>query len=287
MYNTEKKVALFDEAALYGYSNVGTQMVDYLEAFADMLIEKLNPLGIKPAKDLTIFVNDNHKHWYRAQYRTKYNLNLDFDGVFDAKLQDSNISLTWVPNMGSLDWCFASPPGNIQTIEYIPGEMFSVYFERRLNNVYAQATWKEGTAAGFAGKLVATQALLDHDDHLDQQWIWAPKPQNLVVADATTLDASKGVWHGTIANTVATNLTDILNSEVGVMYTIECTALADASTVNKAGNFDQITADYAPAAIGDRLVVVKVGAKFYEVCRVVNEVLSYNALIAPNAIGVR
>ena len=284
LYHIEKKVRAFVDASLASYDGTGTVFIDAIIELATLLKTELDPLGLEVEQNLAIYVNKNHRQWFKSGYRAKYNLHGDFDGIEDTKVPDTDLPLIWVPNMGQMKVMWASVPGNQQCLENIPGEMFKFYMERRLNNVYVTSNWKEGTAAGYAGRQAASKAALEARDW-DQQMIWFPKPYTALAADATAPDAANGFWFTTIANTGATAITTIANKSVGQMYIIEIDDMTNATTIAKAGDFSELTAAFNPAAVGDSIVVVwDAGAsKFKEICRVVNGVLSYNAATTPFA----
>jgi hypothetical protein len=288
MYHIEKKLRGLEDASMATYDGTGTVMIDMLIEFGQWLKEQLDPLGVEVDQNLAIYANKNHRPWFKSGYRAKYNLHGDFTGIEDTKIPDTEIPIIWVPNMGSLKIVWATVPGNQQCLENLPGEMFNFYLERRLNNVYVQSTWKEGAAAGYAGRQSATKAALDSRDW-DQQMIWFPKPYSTLAADAVAADALNGFWFKTVQNTVDTAITGVTNKAAGQLYIVECGHLTKASTITKAGDFSEITADFVPVAVGDLLAFVwDAGAsKYKEICRVVNGVLAYNSATTPNAIGAR
>lgn len=287
-YHIEKKLRGLKDATMNTYDNTGTVFIDMLIEFGTWMIDNLAPLGIDVAGSLAIYANANHREWFRRGYRSKYALQTDFKGLEDTKIPDMEIPIIWVPNMGGLKMVWATEPGNCQALEFIPGEMFKFYMERRMNNVYVTSNWKEGTAAAYAGRKAADKATLDARAW-DQQNIWFPKPYTALAADATTADAANGFWFETIANTAATAITTISNKVEGQLYVIECGSATNATTIAKSGDFSAITAAYTPTAVGDLLAVVwDAGAsKFKEICRVVGGTLAYNSATTPNAIGAR
>ncbi len=297
LYHIEKKLRGLEDASLATYDNTGTVLLDAVIEFSSWLKDNLDPLGVEVEQNLAIFLNKNHRPWFRAGYRSKYNLHGDFDGIEDTKVPDTELRIIWVPNMGSLKVMWATVPGNQQCLENIPGEMFNFYMERRLNNVYVQSVWKEGAAAGYAGRQSATKAALDAREW-DQQLMWFPKPYTALADNATTANAANGFWFKTAENTgvvsgedtVSPALTDITSKQAGQLYIIEAGAIGDYPTViAKSGNFSEITAAWEPEAVGDLIAVCwDAGAsKYKEICRVVNGVLSYNSATTPNAIGAR
>jgi hypothetical protein len=287
LYNIERKLRVDEDATMNTYDSTGTVFIDTLIEFGNWLIENVCPLGINQS-DIKLYANDNHKQWFKTGYRSKYALHGDFTGTETAKIPDTEIGIIWVPNMAGLKMFWATTPGNMQCLENIPGEMNKFYLERRLNNVYAQATWKEGTSAAFAGLKTDTEANLA-DRAWDKQMIWYPKPYTALLADATTADAAAGFWFKTIANTAPTAITTISNKVAGQLYIIECGSLTNATTIAKAGDFSELTAAWTPTAVKDSIGVVwDAGAsKFKEIFRKVGGTLAYNSLTSPNAIGAR
>jgi hypothetical protein len=89
--------------------------------------------------------------------------------------------------------------------------------------------------------------------------------QIALAADATTADAADGTSFVTVANTVATAITDIVNAVVGEQYTITGGSATNATTIASAGNF------FLSAAItlnlGVYITVEFNGSKFIEVAR--------------------
>ena len=88
-------------------------------------------------------------------------------------------------------------PGNLQCLEYIPGEMLSIKVKEDMELVKAWSTWKEGFAAAFVGRRFDTRAKLVANNYEWQQ-IFMNKPSVNVDADATTITASKGFWQETV-----------------------------------------------------------------------------------------
>ena len=288
LYHIEKKLRGLEDASLATYDGTGTVMIDMLIEFGGWLKENLDPLGVEVDQNLAVYANANHRPWFKSGYRSKFNLHGDFSGIEDTKIPDTEIPIIWVPNMASLKVVWATAPTNMQCLENIPGEMFNFYMERRLNNVYVQSTWKEGSAAGYAGRQSVSKAALDARSW-DQQLIWFPKPYSNLAADAVAGNAADGFWFKTVANVAATNITGVTGKVAGQLYIVECGHLTNASTITKAGDFSEITATFTPVAVGDLLAFVwdAGAAKYKEICRVVNGVLAYNSATTPNAIGAR
>jgi len=280
-YIHENKILALDDAAYNTYSDTSTVYVDAVDAFLAAVMEKRDNLD-----GLQLYLNKNHSMWYKSSIRRKYGKDFDFTGPEGDVVPDWGVKINWVPNMQQYKYMFLSKPGNIQSLENVPGEMYKIGFQPDMETVKSWSNWKEGTAAGFVGKQFDTPALLLANDYALQE-LFINKPATNLIADATTCDGTANFWFRTIANTGATVLTDITGAVVGKAYIIECGALADASSISKAGKFSEITAAYTPLAVGDYLMVTYDGAKFHDMERRVNSVRSIVAAVQPNVPGVR
>lgn len=265
-YIEKFQVLPFDDSDYATYS--ATTMCSVAEAFAEEVNQVLpNLLG------KAIYMNEKHRPWYLQSYRTTYGKDLDFAGPNDMKLMNYDLPIKWVPNMGNMKFMWITEVGNIQALENVPGEMFNTYFERRLENVWGFSTWKEGTAAAYAGKEYATAAALAAAGRKDQV-IFINKPVTVLAKDATTADGSKNFWFVTQANTADVapanlEITDITNPEEGVVYKIEIGSADNPQHIMKALKFSLITDDWEPTAVGEwiKFIYRKSDGKFLEVAR--------------------
>lgn len=256
----------FDDSDYATYS--ASTMCSVAEAFAEEVNQVLpNLLG------KAIYMNEKHRPWYLQSYRTTYGKDLDFTGPNEMKLMNYDLPIIWVPNMGNLKFMWITEIGNIQALENVPGEMYNTYFERRLENVWGFSTWKEGTAAAYAGKKYATAAALAAAGRKEQV-IFINKPVTVLAKDATTADGSKNFWFVTQANTADVapanlEITDITNPEEGVVYKIEIGSADNPQHILKALKFSLISDDWEPTAVGEWIKVIyrKSDGKFLEVAR--------------------
>ncbi len=284
-YYMERKLLPFTDTSVDSYDSTGSVFIEAVIALYDLVHEAVvshdgNMTGKK------MYLNANHKNWYKKGYRALYNLDGDFNGIDITKVPDTDMEIVWVPNMGQIKLMWVTDPGNLQTLENIPGEMYKMYMERRLNNVFVQSVWKEGTSSAYAGKKEADLAALQARNYLHQS-IFMNRPSSTLAADATSAEANNGFWFVTQNNAAATNITAIANKVKGVGYIVECGGTTNASTVNKAGDFSEIKANFVPTAVGDMLLVIWDGTKYQELARIVGGTLSWNAALQPNAIGAR
>nr|WP_321409311.1 hypothetical protein [uncultured Carboxylicivirga sp.] len=281
-YVHENKLLPLSDEAYNDYSNTGTEMIDTVEAFVEA-VKEIYPGDVEM---LSVYLNKNHKPWYKSGYRQKYGADGDFTSVVDNKVQDADVNIIWVPNMGNHKFIMMTKPGNFQCLEDKPGEMLKIKFKEEMESVKSWSIWKEGFCATFVGKPFTTPALLQANN-FELQEVFINKPAFDVAADATALDANNGIWQVTAENTQETAITDIANAKEGVAYVVECGSITNASTISKTNKFDQITAAYTPTAVGDYLMVVydATDAKFYELERCVGGTRTINKALQPNTPG--
>ena len=281
-YIHENKLMPLADAAFADYSNTGTEMIDTVEAF----VERVKEVYPGDVEELVVKLNKNHKSWYKSGYRQKYSADGDFASVVDNKLQDMDVKIVWVPNMGNHKFIEMSKPGNFQCLENLPGEMLKIKFDEKMESVQAWSIWKEGFSASFVGRAFTTPALLAANDFKLQE-VFVNKPIFDLADEDATLDAANGIWQKTINNAAGTNIADITSAKEGEAYIIECGGLTNASTVNKAGKFADILETFTPTVLGDYLMVVydATDDKFYELERTVAGTRSINKALQPNAPG--
>lgn len=235
-----------------------------------------------------LYLNARHKAWWLKCIRTQFHLDTDFHGVdsYANVVPDTNVSIVWLPYLGHTCFMMMQEPGNLQFLEFLPGEMMNVHMDQQMEQVRAWSTWKEGTAAAFLGRKFATRAALVANDYKWQQ-IFLNKFCASLAADAVKADAADGFWLETAANTQATALTDIEGAAPGVAYVIECGSTTNATTVAKSDKFSEIKSNWTPTAVGDYLMVIlnTAGTKFLELERTVGGVRTINADLNPHYVG--
>lgn len=236
-----------------------------------------------------IYLNKTHQPWWIKNIRAKYGKDIDFSGPDSYKnvVPDTNMHIVWLPYLGQLPFMFMDVPGNLQFLEYVPGEMLSIKVKEDMELVKAWSTWKEGCSASFTGRRFDSPDKLKANNYEWQQ-IFMNKPAVDMEADATTVDASQGFWQITAANTAAKAITDITNAKVGMAYIIECGSTSNATTIAKSGKFADITGAYTPTKVGDYIMVIlNSKGNFLELERQVGGVRKINAALQPNIPGVR
>lgn len=235
-----------------------------------------------------LYLNENHIDWWLANCRETYGKDLDFTGPdgYKNRVPDSTIQIKWLPYEGKSCWMFLDIPGNLQFVEYLPGEMFAVKMEEQMEMVRAWSTWKEGCGAAFTGRKFETKAAMDDNDYEFQQ-IFTNLPATVIGAE---INGANGFWQITDGTTTATTIDDISNAKAGVAYCIEI-GKGDTKhqlAIAKSDKFANITAAWSPTQVGDYIMVIlgKDG-KFRELERRVGGKRTVNKAVQPNVPGGR
>lgn len=256
----ECKVLPFKNLKTYTKSTI----VDYIET----MFEEVNK--VLPSLDgMKLFINEKHVPWYRQGFRDKYGTDTDYTG---PKMQAIDYSLEQfvpVPNMDYNDYkMWITFPGNVESLQHLPSEMYNIYFERRLEALLVMSRWKEGSALQMAGLQCANETELEQTNR-KYQWLFTNYPVTVLGADIDSIDASVNTQFLTSDNTKATAITNIMKSSSERVIKIICGGKTNATKINKAGKFEKITTDWVPTAIGDyiklypelHLVEKKIGNK--------------------------
>lgn len=277
-YFHQYKMQLFADDAFSSYDST-----DYLDTVLALMAEFAEKIGDDSIEDYTILLNKKHKPWWVQNIRTNYGKDSDFAGPKSGFVPDYGLPIYWLPAMGDNKFMILCKAGNIQCLENIPGEMTALKFETDFEDVLVRSRWKEGTSAAFVGKKFSTLAELIANDYELQQ-IFMNKPSVKLVDDSVTLDATKGFWFESIANTTAgKKFTDITGAKKGQVYIIECGSATKPQSIDKADKFANLTAAWTPTAAGDYIMVIlnDAGDAFRELERCVGGTRSVNALVQP------
>lgn len=264
-----------------------TTMLDAVKEFISDVKETLD--DDIDLEGFELHLNKNHRDWWLECIRTAFGTQQDFTGPMSYAniVPDTTIPIKWVKNMGQLTLMFIQEPGNLQAIEFVPGEMLAMKMTEDMEQVKGWSTWKEGFAANFIGKHFASLATLKANNY-SMQRIFCNKPAVELAADATSITAGINFWFKTVANTAAKAITDITDAKAGIAYIIECGDVTNATTIAKAEKFSTLTSAYTPVAVGDYIMVVlNSEGKFLDLERCVNGVRSINTALQPNIPGAR
>lgn len=284
-YMHEFKILPHDDESYRSYT--ASNMLDSVQEFVgDVVASCTEDMDLDRH---VLYLNKTHLPWWIKNVRAKYGKDIDFSGPDSYRnvVPDTNMRIIWLPYLGQLPLMFMDVPGNLQFLEFVPGEMLSIKVKEDMELVKAWSTWKEGTAASFTGRRFDSLEKLKANNYEWQQ-IFMNKPAVDMAADATTVDASKGFWQITAANTGAKAITDITNAKAGVAYIIECGSTENATTIAKSDKFADITEAYTPTKEGDYIMVIlNSKGNFLELERQVGGVRKVNAALQPNIPGVR
>ena len=233
-----------------------------------------------------VYLNKNHQAWWIKNVRSTYGKDTDFTGPMGALsvVPDTTMRIIWLPYLGQTPFMMLHEPGNIQFLEFVPGEMLSVKMQENMEQVRAWSVWKEGTSASFTGRRFDTKKDMD-----DNNYEWQQIFINLFAATITDkVDGNNGFWQITDSTTTQTTYTDIENAKAGVAYCIECGDETKLPQIAKSGKFDSITDAFTATAVGDYIMVI-LGAdnKFRELERCVGGKRTINKELQPNVPGAR
>ena len=233
-----------------------------------------------------VYLNKNHQAWWIKNVRSTYGKDTDFTGPMGALnvVPDTTMRIIWLPYLGQNPFMMLHEPGNIQFLEFVPGEMLSVKMQESMEQVRAWSVWKEGTSASFTGRRFATKEEMDKNNYEWQQIFI-----NLFAATITDkVDGNNGFWQITDSTTTQTTFTDIENAKAGVAYCIECGDNTKLPQIAKSGKFDSITDAFSATAVGDYIMVI-LGSdgKFRELERCVGGKRTINKELQPNVPGAR
>lgn len=225
-------------------------IVDYFENFWDFHTQLLPSI-----EGYNLNANLKHRPWYIRHFRDKYGKDTDFSGVTAGMINDVDANIRWIPNIPLNNYkVWITQPGNVENHEDKPFEMLDFYFERDWEEMGVMSRWKEGSGLQQAGIQYKTLEELIASEY-ENQWIFTNYPATSLEADKKIPDARLNSLFETSANTVATNITDILKFKGDVVIRIVCGSLDNATTVKKEGKFDKIKENFVPTAVGDFIEV--------------------------------
>lgn len=233
-----------------------------------------------------IYLNKNHQGWWIKNVRTTYGKDTDFTGPMGALnvVPDTTTNIIWLPYLGQLPFMMLHQPGNLQFLEYIPGEMLAMKMQEQMEQVRAWSTWKEGCSASFTGRRFDSRDAMDKNAYEWQQIFI-----NLFAATIKDkVDGNDGFWQVTGATTTADTITDIVNAKNGVAYCIEAGVKEHLPKIAKSGKFANISDAFTASKVGDYIMVI-IGndGNFRELERCVGGKRTINKELQPNVPGGR
>lgn len=233
-----------------------------------------------------IYLNKNHQAWWIKNVRATYGKDTDFSGPMGALniVPDTTVRIIWLPYLGQLPFMMLHQPGNIQFLEFVPGEMLSMKMQEQMEQVRAWSTWKEGCSASFTGRRFDTKKAMD-----DNNYQWQQIFINCFAATITDkVDGNNGFWLTTGSTTTQETYTDIENAKAGVAYCIECGDKTHLPKIAKSGKFANLTAAFNASEVGDYIMVILGNdGNFREMERCVGGKRTINKALQPNVPGGR
>lgn len=233
-----------------------------------------------------LYLNKNHQAWWIKNVRSTYGKDTDFTGPMGALnvVPDTTTQIIWLPYLGQLPFMMLHQPGNIQFLEFVPGEMLAMKMQEQMEQVRAWSTWKEGCAASFTGRRFDTRKEIFNNAYEWQQIFINRFATNIT----DKVDGKNGFWHITTSTSTLTDVTDIANAKAGVAYCIESGSNIKMPKVAKSGKFATITTDFTATVVGDYIMVI-LGAdgNFRELERCVGGKRTINKELQPNVPGGR
>ena len=233
-----------------------------------------------------VYLNKNHQAWWIKNVRAAYGKDHDFTGPMGALnvVPDSTVRIIWLPYLGQLPFMMLHQPGNIQFLEFVPGEMLSMKMQEQMEQVRAWSTWKEGCSASFTGRRFSTKAEMD-----ENAYEWQQIFINLFAATITDkVDAANGFWQITGTATTQDTYTDIEGAKTGVAYCIEAGVSDHLPKIAKSGKFANLSTAFTATAVGDYIMVILGNdGNFRELERCVGGKRTINKSLQPNVPGGR
>lgn len=233
-----------------------------------------------------LYLNKNHQSWWIKNVRSTYGKDTDFTGPMGALnvVPDSTTHIIWLPYLGQLPFMMLQQPGNLQFLEYVPGEMLAMKMQEQMEQVRAWSTWKEGCSASFTGRRFDTKKAMD-DNNYEWQQIFINMFAHVIT---DSIDGNDGFWHITNAATTLTTITDITNAKAGVAYCIEVGDKTKLPTIAKSGKFANISSAFAAKEVGDYIMVILGNdGNYRELERCVSGKRTINKELQPNVPGGR
>lgn len=278
-YHHRDKMLLFDDAAFSAYDD--TDMLATVNAIIDKF---LSVKGKQKKEEFTIVLNLEHQPWWIKNVRSEYGKDTDFTGPKLNVVPDYNMPIYWCPGMGTSTFVLITKPGNIQSLENIPGELLALKFETDFEDVLARSRAKEGTSAAFVGPKFSTLADLVANNFVLQQ-MFMNKPCSILGDDVVALNGATNFWFVTGANSTAGKKITALptGGEDGQVYILECGHLTNPQSIDKAANYAGLTAAWTPTAVGDYVMftINAAGDGVRELERKVGGVRTVNKLVQP------
>lgn len=269
------------------FKNMGTptpeNIVDYVKGMCEKLPEEKRTM---PGLDYGM--SPTHLRWYvekkkllEGTYPTYKEGDMSIDGF-------PNIQLKKVDYLEGTNFHYITPDDNIKILENVPREKALLTIEYLKRQIFILGDYKMGAHVDVFGMQWEAGTPVDYNNQI----FWCNDVELLtdvkvpIPADDTTPSAQYHNVLITSANTGATAITNIDDTEAGKYYYLYGGSDTNASTIANSGNFDLAAAITLDSNTMIKLYKRPKDSKFVEIYR--NEDLSAGdfAVIAPDATTI-
>ena len=260
---------------------------DYTPSTISMYVKRgtaMVPEVFRNTGRLILYMSTDNISAYISNNELLHALQIDYKPNELVVHEYPDVKIVGLPNESPSKRMIWTLDGNIFLGEGVPGEMHNINFEQQDWTLKCWGDWLETVWAYMVGKKFAsaaempsdysTQAIFCNDiDEPDDYYIsMTPDDTTPSVVNHTSLIS--------VANTVATAITDILDAVIGKEIRLQCGNSTNAVTIAKAGKFSLITAAWNPA-VGEEIRLMKRSdGKFIETKRIL--VTSASTVIDPD-----
>lgn len=229
----------------------------------------LIPATIRDTGRLVLYMSPDAVTKYHKNREALYGQNQDYKANIMYVSEYPGVKIQGLPGLDESKRMIWTLDGNIHFFEDQPGEMYKFSIEQQDWSLKVWSNWKESTWAIMVGKKFASAAEQDYD----HQMIFCNDVdlgvQTYIPMDKndTTPSALLHTSLVSVANSVATAITNIDDVATGQTVRLKCGNSVNPVTIAKAGNFSLISAAWNPS-VGDVIVLKKrADGKFIELER--------------------
>jgi len=262
----KKQIALFKIKPFAIGEWTESNIAEYIRQATAMV-----PIVIRDTGTVVLYMSPDALTAYWKNLELLYGVNQDYTANIKYVKEYPNVKIETVPNMGVSKRMVWTVAGNFSLFEDQPNEMFNFSLEQQDWSLKVWSNWKESFWAYLIGKKHASAA--EMPDDYSTQLIFCndvDEPANYYVpmlADDTTPSVAQHTSIVSVANTVATAITDIDDAEINQEVRLKCGNSTNPITIAAANKFSLLTAAWNPA-VGDVLILKKRSdGKFIEIDR--------------------
>lgn len=233
---------------------------------------KLIPEVLRDSGRMILYMSTDALSDYHTNLETLYGLNQDYKGGIDYVKEYPSVKIVAIPGMAPSKRLVWTVEGNISLFEDKADEMLNFNMEQQDWRLKVWSNWRESVWAYMVGRKYASAAEMPGD--YSTQMIFCndvDEPADFFVsmdANYTTPSVLNHTSLISVANTVATVITDLDDCAVGQQVILKCGNATNPITIAASGKFSLLTAAWTPA-VGDKLYLKKRSdGKFIEIKRV-------------------